>query len=192
MTPSTETGMAAYHRFQQLAREQNVVFYYTGYFNQTMVSAMGEALRLRISYLEANNLTRRRLFSIFIELAQNVVHYSAETLSDSQQLDQEVRRGAIWIGEQDAHFYIVCANPVLRSATERIRSKLEPLRAMTLQEIKSHYRDTLRSENEAGSKGAGLGFLTVARDASAPIEFDFIDEYGSDNPTTLFYLKARI
>ena len=63
---------------------------------------------------------------------------------------------------------------------------------MSLDEIKSQYRDKLRRETEVSSKGAGLGFLTVARDASEPIEFDFVDEYGSENPTTLFYLKAII
>ena len=91
---------------------------------------MGEALRQRISYLDATNVTRRRLFSVYVELAQNVVHYSAEALSDCHQTVPEVRRGAIWIGEQDNHFYVVCANPVLRQSVEQIRNKLEPLRAM--------------------------------------------------------------
>jgi len=190
--PETHIGVASFHRFQQLALEEHVVFYYTGYFSQTMVTAMGEALRQRISYLDATNVTRRRLFSVYVELAQNVVHYSAEALSDCHQTVPEVRRGAIWIGEQDNHFYVVCANPVLRQSVEQIRNKLEPLRAMSLDEIKSQYRDKLRRETEVSSKGAGLGFLTVARDASEPIEFDFVDEYGSENPTTLFYLKAII
>jgi hypothetical protein len=189
---TNQIGVAAYHRFQQLAHAESVVFYYSGYFNQTMVSAMGEALRLRISYLEANNVTRRRVFSVFVELAQNIVHYSADALSDSQQTDREVRRGAIWIGEQEGHFYVVCANPVLRSAIGRIRDRLEPLCAMSMPEIKSQYSASLRREQQQGSKGAGLGFLTVARDASGPIEFDFVDEYGPENPTTLFYLKALI
>lgn len=189
--PSNPPDIASFHRFQQLARERNVVFYYTGYFNQTMVGAMGEALRQRISDQAAGGI-RRRLFSIFVELAQNVVHYSAEMLSDRAADDHEIRRGAIWIGEQDGRFFVVCANPVERRAVGRIREKLEPLRSMTLDQIKLQYREQLRSENQQGSKGAGLGFLTVARDASQPIEFDFVDEYGADDPTTLFYLKAII
>lgn len=188
---TTPPDLASFHHFQQLARERNVVFYYTGYFNQTMVGAMGEALRQRIGDQAANGI-RRRLFSIFVELAQNVVHYSAETLSDQAAVDREIRRGAIWIGEQDGRFFVVCANPVERRAVGRIRQKLEPLRAMTVDEIRSRYREQLRSAPQAGSKGAGLGFLTVARDASQPIEFDFVDAYGADDPTSLFYLKAII
>ena len=50
-------------------------------------------------------------------------------------------------------------------------------------------RHQLRNETEATSKGAGLGFLTVARDASEPIEFHFDDQ--PDGKTAMFYLKAK-
>lgn len=184
-------GIKAFHRFQDLAREQNVVFYYTGYFSQAVVTAMGDALRQRINSSDAANPTRRKLFSVFMEMAQNVVHYSADPLTASEHNDGEIRRGALWVGECDGHFFVVCANPVESAKVARIQDKLEPLRSMTNAEIKALYKEKLRAEGEEGSKGAGLGFLTVARDASEPIEFDFVEE-GADSPTTLFYLKATI
>ena len=101
-------------------------------------------------------------------------------------------RGSLWVGERDGRFYVVCANPISHDGAERIRQKLEPLREMTNDDIKSLYKQKLRAENEASSKGAGLGFLTVARDASEPIEFDFVDETGPCGPFTTFYLKATI
>lgn len=183
-------GLNSFHRFQDLAREENVVFYYTGYFSQAMVTAMGDALRQRLNQSDAGNPTRRKLFSIFMEMAQNVVHYSADPLTTPDCNNGEIRRGAMWVGECKGHFFVVCANPIERNKAERIQQKLEPLRDMTNDEIKALYKEKLRAEGEEGSKGAGLGFLTVARDASEPIEFDFVDE--ADSPTTLFYLKATI
>ena len=42
-----------------------------------------------------------------------------------------------------------------------------------------------------GSKGAGMGFLTVARDAREPLEFDFVPaENAGGSP--VFYLKAAL
>lgn len=181
-----------FYRFQDLARQQSVVFYYTGYFSQAIVSAMGDALRQRLNQTDASNMQRRKLFSVFIEMAQNVVHYSAEHLSASDSTDQEIRRGALWVGEQDSHFYVVCANPVAREQVGRIRDKLMPLLGMSNDDIKQLYKQKLRSDNDAESKGAGLGFLTVARDATEPVEFDFIDEDGPLSPITMFYLKASI
>lgn len=184
--------LSAFHHFQELACQENVVFYYTGYFSQSIVTAMGDALRLRINSVDASNVARRKLFSIFVEMAQNVVHYSAEHLTSDSSRDQEIRRGSLWVGERDGRFYVVCANPISHDGAERIRQKLEPLREMTNDDIKSLYKQKLRAENEASSKGAGLGFLTVARDASEPIEFDFVDETGPTGPFTTFYLKATI
>jgi hypothetical protein len=62
---------------------------------------------------------------------------------------------------------------------------------MTLDEIKQAYKDSLRAEAPEGSKGAGMGLLTMARDASEPLDFDLQPLPGKDN-TAVFYLKAAI
>ncbi|WP_028536746.1 SiaB family protein kinase [Paludibacterium yongneupense] len=180
-----------FNEFQKSAIDQGVLFYYSGYFSQTIITAMGDALRQRLNnHLDASNVARRRLFSTFVELAQNVVHYSAEHLTPMNASNHEIRRGAVWVGERDGRFFVVCANPLQRSEQERMREKLEPLRQMSNEEIKSRYREQRHLDSEAQSKGAGLGFLTVARDASEPIEFEFVDNGDSEN--IMFYLKATI
>jgi hypothetical protein len=40
-------SLTDFHRFKELARQENVVFFYTGYFSQSIVTAMGDSLRLR-------------------------------------------------------------------------------------------------------------------------------------------------
>ena len=59
---------------------------------------------------------------------------------------------------------------------------------MSKDELKALYKEQLRAEPEDGSKGAGLGFMEIARRASKPIEFDFTDlgDYA------FFALKATI
>jgi hypothetical protein len=51
------------------------------------------------------------------------------------------------------------------------------------------YKETLKSEPEEGSKGAGVGFIEIARRASKPIEFDFADV---DDRFSFFALEAEI
>jgi len=100
-----------------------------------------------------------------------------------------VRHGAVCIRrESDGSFLLLCANPVEARIAEELRGKLEALRSMTLDEIKLAYRKTLREETPEGSKGAGIGLLTVARDAREPLQFDF-DAAGG---VPVFYLKAAI
>jgi hypothetical protein len=97
-------SLTDFHRFKELARQENVVFFYTGYFSQSIVTAMGDSLRLRLASLDASQTARRKLFSVFVEMAQNVVHYSADHLSASNAADHEIRMGSCGWAKPTASF----------------------------------------------------------------------------------------
>lgn len=181
-----------YGSFSSVAREHQVIFYYVGYFSQHIVAAMADAVKLQLEVAGVAGPTRRKLFSSFIEMAQNIIHYSADALTPPSQPDGELRHGSVCIRrEADGRFLLLCANPIEAGMADELRHKLDRLRSMTLDEIKQAYRQTLREDTPQGSKGAGMGFLTVARDASAPLEFDFDPAQGAAG-APVFYLKAAI
>lgn len=181
-----------WHICCHLAKERNVVFYYEGYFSQPIIVAVSDAVKMRIEHAGAENRTRRRLFSSFIEMTQNIIHYSVDAYKkiDAPDFNNEVRHGSICIATESGRFFLHCANPVRADIARQLRRKLERLHTLTTDQIKDEYRQTLRTESMQNSKGAGLGLLTVARDASEPLEFEFIPIQGSEN--VLFYLKATI
>ncbi|GAB2894894.1 SiaB family protein kinase [Paraburkholderia jirisanensis] len=177
--------------FFDLAQRRNVLFYHKGYFSHNIVAAMGEVVRLQLEVAGISGPTRRKLFSAFVELSQNIVHYSADALQPDGQGGGAIREGAVCISREDERHLMLCVNPIATADVEHLRNKLEPLRNMSLEEIKQAYKVSLRAETPEESKGAGLGFLTMARDASAPLEFAFYPR--TDDPeTTLFCLKAII
>ncbi len=177
--------------FCEIARKHQVIFYYVGYFSQNIIAAMADAVKLKLEVSGVNGPTRRKLFSSFIEMAQNIIHYSADSLTPDEQVNNEVRHGSVCISEKDGQYSLLCANPISLLVAEDLRQRLEALRGMTMDEIKQAYKASLRSETDEGSKGAGLGFLTVARDAREPMEFEFWPmEQRPD--VVMFYLKAAI
>lgn len=190
----TKSGSPHWHLFCQCAPDQDVIFYYEGYFSQTIIAAVAEAVKLRVEYVGAAGVKQRKLFSSFIEMTQNIIHYSVDAYSydNSSDFSHEIRHGSICISTQPSteRYFLQCANPVSHSVAQQLREKLEHLGTLTIEDIKREYKQTLRAENTTHSKGAGLGLLTVARDASAPLEFDFVPLHNSDN--VLFYLKATI
>lgn len=181
-----------YGPFFTLARQHQIIFYYVGYFSQNIVAAMAEAVKLQLEEAGVAGPTRRKLFSSFVEMAQNIIHYSADTLTPASQKEGELRHGSVCIRhENDGSFLLLCANPIDPQTGDELRTKLDRLRSMTLDEIKQAYRQTLREDTPEGSKGAGMGFLTVARDAREPLEFDFAPA-DSAGGSPVFYLKAAI
>lgn len=194
----TTSLVETYRAFFDLAQRHQVIFYYVGYFSQTIIASMAEAMKLQLEVAGVPGPTRRKLFSSFVEMAQNIVHYSADSLTRTGDEDGELRHGSVCIKQEgDGRFLLLCANAIERRMVDELRPKLDALHSMTLEEIKQAYKQTLRSDTPEGSKGAGMGFLTVARDASKPLEFDFQlpdGVHGAENTqgAAVFYLKATI
>ena len=103
---------AEYSAFAKLVAQRKVVFYYYGYFSQNVVSAMADTIKLSLQKSEVASSTKRRLFSCFVEMAQNIIHYSSEALTPSSHPDKEVRQGSVCIGYEDDRYYLLCANRV--------------------------------------------------------------------------------
>lgn len=181
-----------FNQFRELAGQNGILLYYTGEFSQNVVATIGDSLKKRLEATNASSSARRKVFSTFMEMAQNIVHYGAAEAGGSE--------GTFAVGcTGDERFFLVCGNPIRLEHVPRLQEKLEPLRRMTLEEIKLAYREQLRNdehkEQNPDSKGAGLGFLTVAREASEPIDYRIVfnsgDRHGAESRAE-FYLRATI
>jgi hypothetical protein len=176
-----------FNHFVSVANAEHVLFYYNGALNQNAVAAIGDVLKQRLYAQGASGVTARKVFSTFIEMAQNILHYAADPAAQD-----EARYGALAVSQVDGRFAVMCGNLVATGSVPRIREKILAVQAMSPDEIKDAYKRQLRGETDAESKGAGLGFLTMARDASAPIEFVFADPT-ADNPDSQFlFLRAVV
>ncbi|MFZ2853017.1 MAG: SiaB family protein kinase [Rhodocyclaceae bacterium] len=178
--------------YRQFVTEQGVLFYYDGFLSQPIIAAMSEALRCKLEAEDNSSQARRKVFSAFVEMMQNIIHYT--DVDPSIDTSAPIF-GNVAVGRKNNHYYIVSGNTVATHHVARLEAKLQAIHAMSLDEIKAEYKRKLRTGEEAqdaNSKGAGLGFLTVARDASEPIEFLFEPIPGSGNALSFFYLKATV
>lgn len=166
-----------------------VALHYTGFFSQHNISAMGEVIRLYVEQNEVSFATRRKLFSTFIEMVQNILRYSSDSRALGKEND-EMRFGSVIFGMDKGRYVCESANLVRSDDTNRLRECLETLQAMSGDEIKQTYKASLRAEAPAWSKGANIGLLTLARDVSEPLEFTFRQVESTD--LSAFYLKAII
>ena len=180
---------------RSMLHAQGVIFAYSGYVTEPVLSGVGEALKQKLTIDDADTKTLRSVFAIFVEQMQNIIRYSAEKAhqalppaSDAGAL-KEIRYGILTIG-REGDDYVVCAgNLVQRPTSTRLKERLNKIRRMSKDELKALYKEQLRADPEQGSKGAGLGLMEIARRATQPIEFDFADV---DDEHSFFALKATI
>ena len=126
---------------------------------------------------------------MLIEQTQNILHYSAETKPDKNNSEQIERLGFITLGFEDDHYFVAGGNRILNVDLERVKSKLTRIQEMDPLELKAYYREMRKKDQEATSKGAGLGFIELARKSSKPLEFNFIE---IDPEYSFFCLKTVI
>jgi hypothetical protein len=198
------------------AEHNGLLLYYAGTFNPNVIQAAADTLKCRLASEDGSSSAKRKLFSTFIEMAQNVLHYAAPLpASDagaSQALGEPVAQGAIGVGRIDApagapdtgadqaqaRFWIACSNAVRREHVPRLAAKLDAVRAMSHPEIKAAYKAQLHNTDHSAcddiSRGAGLGWLTIARDASAPLQYHIAtgEDAADTAPHAVFHVKALI
>lgn len=193
-----------FRAFRDTADFGGILLYYNGPISQDVIAVMAEELKHKFEENEVDSGKARKLFSSFIEMSQNALQYSPEFLfSDGQGIPSEIgifsgskeKANAIAFGKKGDRFYIVCGNLIEKQYIPRIRERIEPLLALGTGEIRKMYRQQLHNETHTEqdtiSKGAGLGLLTIARDASEPLEYSVTDVVGSPAKNlAYFYLKA--
>ena len=159
-------------KFYEQLKDEGIVFSFTGPVSQSLLEGIGETLRKKMTLEETSTNVTQKVFSIFVELMQNVINYSAE--KGTGEYEQDLSFGILIIGKRDEHFYIQCGNYITQEQKGPLTEKLSKIQSMNKDELKKYYKEQRRKESEDGSKGAGLGFIEMARKATRPISFDMI------------------
>ena len=167
--------------------QQGILFCFSGIISQNLLVEIGDNLKNKMKQKEENTTTTLKVFSIFIEQAQNILYYSAE--KEHQTIENNCGSGIMIVGYEQSHYYVSCGNLVENRIVESLRQQLQALQQMDKEALKAYYKEQSKKDAPLDSKGAGLGFIELARKASFPIEFDF---QSIDAKFSFFALKVTI
>ncbi len=192
LAPLSEGSVLAndFLSFHEAARRNGVILSFGGDLSESVLFSLGEVLKLRMRQDETDAGVAKRVFSIFVEQAQNVIRYSADRIQPAAEpRPGRVSGGMIVVGTEGDRFFVVCGNEVGSAEVPRLRERLDHLSGLTGEELKRFYREKLRQPPDEGSLGGSIGLIEIARRSSAPVEYDF-QTIGAER--SLFCLKAYI
>ncbi len=173
--------------FHRLLIERNTFFCFSGPLSETALSAISDAVKNRVFEASDKRSLATKIFAVFIEQAQNIIRYSAESIAADDE-NESMGIGTVAISASQTGFVIEAVNPIRPGIIPKLERNLIQLKAMSGDELKVAYTERLKSGPPEGSKGAGLGFIQMARKCDR-FNFEFAKE---DEGSTLFIFKVEI
>lgn len=156
-----------YEYYKQMIGE-NIILTFKGALSQEILVEMGQLIRNHLSFSKKI----KKIFSVFIELSQNIMYYSAEKEIVN---NKQIGVGIIVFTEASDAYTVYSGNAVKNSDVKSIIKKLETVNKLSNDELKSFFHKERRSSSHPKSRGAGLGFIEIARKSEEAIAFKVCD-----------------
>jgi len=146
-----------------LKASERKLIHLSGTITQSRIAKAGTTLK---SLLPVNSSVMARLFSVYVEMAQNVLRHSIPTECQDTEL---AASGDVWIIESDNAYVIVTENPSRPENIAAVQARLAELTSLNANELRTLSRERLRQIPASGDRGAGIGLIEIARRASGPL-----------------------
>ncbi|MDP3276314.1 MAG: SiaB family protein kinase [Deltaproteobacteria bacterium] len=172
----------------QLTRA-NVLLCFNGPFSHSLIEEFGKALRAYLTVNETDKGSVSDVFSVYIEQAQNVKNYTTSYFP--AEVGGLLQRGILAIAREHDGYVISAGNFVRSEHVEPLRARLQSVVNADKDSLKAMYKRQLRAERSEDSSGAGLGLLSMARVASAPLSFHF-EPSSEHHAHTYFSLSVQV
>jgi len=151
--------------------ERNIIVDFRGAISHDMLVGMAELVKSKSSQEFGRANIVKKIFSVFIEMAQNIALYSAEKvhLDDS---NADVGAGIIMVTENNKNYTIISGNLVEKQAIPGIIAHCEKINRLDKEGLKQFYKKQIKLPRRKGKRGAGVGLIDIARKSGNPIQYN--------------------
>jgi len=144
-------------------KQFEAVYMYDGVFDKDIISLYSKKITALTKY---NPRAQKRLFTVFIELAQNVAYYSNERKKIAD--DNETGVGGLIIGETPECFYFMIGNNIKDKPLEVLSKKCEIINSLDREELREYKRQQ-RNLIPGTNGGAHIGLILVSLTTKRPL-----------------------
>lgn len=168
---------------------KRIIFCYSGPMSQDLMVEIGNTLKSKMKQESFNRSVVAKTFAILVEQVQNIIRYSTEQTILETLDDKRLSNGIVAVGYENDSYFVSSGNMIHSKDKDKISLMINKINNMTPDEKKAFYKEVRKKEPIENSRGAGLGFIEMARKSEHPVDFDFIDV---DNGFCFFSIRLNI
>ena len=164
-------AMNVYELYRQF-RQEEIILFFRGTITEEFMASVFQIMEAKREGTPAGMQFRRKVNNIIVECLQNVFHHMEEWTGDDVP---DENREALFLVCRDANnrYSIITGNPILQEHVASLKQKIDGVNAMTREELKRHYQETLSNSELSAKGGAGLGMIDMARKSGNRLVYQF-------------------
>ena len=160
-------------KIRQVMAEEGIVFSFSGMISQSLTSFMVETAKSQLDEKGEDSKMTRNMFLVTVEQLQNIMSYSKEkNIHDSCRYTSP---GVVVIGYSNdkKKYYVNSSNEIGVDDKIKVSQKIDHINSLEKSELRKYLREKLRSAVDLHERGAGVGFIEMAKRSSEQLEYDF-------------------
>lgn len=174
--------LEVFHNIFSPGSNGQLLLAFNGDFSQDVIVSLGEVVRSEVA-AGSNSVLAKRAFTVFVEMAQNVLHYSLERGAGGKG------KGRFILLRGSDGFHLLTCNIIDAARMDYLRQRVGEINRMGPSELKSSYLSKRRQLIPEANGGAGLGLMDIARRSGKPLGIGFMTE---GEGKLRFYLRSII
>ncbi len=154
LTSSNQENFDFFNHYSLLSKER-VILSYKGPITNVLLSEFGKDVRQK---LQDNKKVSKKVFSIFMEVTQNILFYSKEV----NHFGNKDKVGTIVVVELKDHIKILSGNLIIRKSINSLLKKFDAIQSLDREALRAYKRELRDAPSEEESRGAGIGLVQIA------------------------------
>ncbi len=175
--------------FKEILDKEGVIFSFSGTISQSVLSSIAETIEKELRSTGVSFSLIQNIFAVFTEQMQNIMSYSSECTCIGDEAFESPGICVVGYDKSVEHYYVCSANSISPNGIPGLSEKLDKIIAMNKQELRQYYKELRRSGKESHGRGAGLGFLEMAKKSALPIQYTITQ---LDSNRSFFEIKVYI
>ena len=155
--------------YKKLLNKDHIIICYKGPFLDRILVLMGEKINILLNHDPRLN---KKVFSIFIELAQNIAYYSEEKHQDKNAGNKTCGKGTFIISEAETFYTLTSANFIKKSWVPEVLGKCDLINTLDMDGLRKLKRELRNRPRHEGQLGGNIGLVDIAIKANAFLDVE--------------------
>ncbi|CAA6800216.1 MAG: Unknown protein [uncultured Sulfurovum sp.] len=154
--------------------DDRIIYEFAGEINKLLMIDNANNIEKLLLEQCLNKDKVKNVFELFIETAQNILNYSYRDKFLEDKSETTFCNFSLYYFTVDDTYVLESCNLIHQDEREIIESKLEAIKDLDQKALRKLVRQKSRSAEDKHERGAGLGYIMMARKSCAPIEVKFV------------------